>query len=231
MDAMKYLLEIVRNRFILGLLAGVGALLGLSFLMPAYYALLARYFCLMAIASNTIPVPAQPMVIYMGKGYHWALIAGVGAVGTVLANMIDYIVFSTVLKIQLLRRIRENPHSQATIKTFKRIGFPALVAGNFIVFSFDLVRLVAIAAEYPKWKYALATFIGRAARYAVLAALGTIFRPPWWALLILTAALALPAIISWLQSRARRKRPAAAGADSAPADHTSADTLPGGPEE
>jgi uncharacterized membrane protein YdjX (TVP38/TMEM64 family) len=106
-----------------------------------------------------------------------------------------------------LRRIREHPHSQATIRTFRRLGFPALVAANVVVFSFDLVRLVAIAAEYPRLKYAAATFLGRTVRYAILAALGTIFQPPRWALLILTALLGFPAFFSWLAAKRQAKKP------------------------
>lgn len=204
---MRYVREILTNRYVLGLLAGVAVLFGASFFLPADLRAFVRYFDLLALACNTIPIPAQPAVIFMGKTYPWLAVALVGAAATTLANLLDYQVFSTVLKVRLLRRIREHPHSQATIRTFRRLGFPALVAANVVVFSFDLVRLVAIAAEYPRLKYAAATFLGRTVRYAILAALGTIFQPPWWALLILTGVLALPALFSWLAAKRRAKQP------------------------
>jgi hypothetical protein len=86
------------------------------------------------------------------------------------------------------------------------VAFPALVAANVVVFSWDLVRLVAIAARYPRVKYAAATFVGRGVRYAVLAAVGEFFEPPLWAIGVLAVVLALPALISWLRARARKAR-------------------------
>lgn len=202
---MKILAEIVRNKYLLALAASLAALFAVSFLLPPAARGWARFFAYMSLASNTIPLPGTPVVIYMGREYQWVAVALVGGVATSLANLLDYEIFSTVFKTKLLRKIKESEHSQASIRAFSRVAFLALVAVNFVLFSWDLVRLVAIAAKYPRAKYAAATFIGRTGRYAILAAAGEFFEPPIWALGVLAAVLALPAFISWVRAKRRRR--------------------------
>lgn len=204
---MKTLAEILRNKYLLALAASLAALFAASFIMPPAARALARFFAYMSLASNTIPLPATPVVLYMGREYPWVVVALAGGAATTLANLLDYEIFSSVFKTKLLRKIKESEYSQASIRAFEKVAFPALVAANVVLFSWDLVRLVAIAGRYPRIKYAAASFIGRAARYAVLAAAGEFFKPPIWAIGVVAAVLALPAFISWLRSRRKRGAP------------------------
>ena len=201
---MRVLSEIIRNKYLLALAVFLGALLGASFLLPPSARVLSRFFAYMSLASNTIPLPATPVVIYIGREYPWLAVALLGAAATSLANLLDYEIFSSVFKTKLLRKIKESEHSQASIRAFEKVAFLALVAVNVVLFTWDLVRLVAIAAKYPRAKYVAATFIGRTVRYAVLAAAGDFFEPPLWAILAVAAVLAIPALVSWVRSRARR---------------------------
>jgi membrane protein YqaA with SNARE-associated domain len=202
---VKVLSEIVRNRFLLALAAGLAAAFAVSFLLPPAAKSFTRFFAYMSLACNTIPLPATPVVLYMGREYPWVAVALVGGVATSLANLIDYEIFTSVFKTKLLRRIKDSEHSQASIRAFQKVAFLALVAANVVVFSWDLVRLVAIAARYPRLKYVAATFVGRTVRYGALAALGEIFEPPLWAIGVVAVLLALPALVSWLRSRKRGK--------------------------
>jgi membrane protein YqaA with SNARE-associated domain len=203
---VKTLAEIVRNRYLIGLAVFLAAVFGASFLMPPAAKALARFFAYMSLASNTIPLPATPVVVYMGREYHWILVALMGGAATTLANLLDYEIFSTVFKTKLMCKIKDSEHSQASIRAFKKVGFLVLLAANLFIWTWDIVRLVAIAAKYPRLKYAAATFIGRTGRYAVLAALGEFFEPPIWVIGILAALLALPALISWVRSRLKKKK-------------------------
>jgi membrane protein YqaA with SNARE-associated domain len=208
---VKTLAEILRNKYVLALAASLAALFAASFVMPPAARTLARFFAYMSLASNTIPLPATPAVLYMGREYPWVVVALVGGVATTLANLLDYEIFSSVFRTKLLRKIKESEYSQASIRAFEKVAFPALVAANVVLFSWDLVRLVAIAGRYPRIKYAAATFIGRAARYAVLAAAGEFFKPPIWAIGVVAAVLALPALISWLRTKRRQRAKAGNG--------------------
>lgn len=204
---MKVLSEILRNRFLLALAAGLAAVFAVSFLLPAAAKGLARFFAYMSLACNTIPLPATPVVLYMGREYPWVAVALVGGVATSLANLVDYEIFTSIFKTKLLRKIKDSDHSQASIRAFQKVAFLALVGANVVVFSWDLVRLVAIAAGYPRLKYAAATFVGRTARYAVLAAVGEFFEPPLWAIGVVAVVVALPALVSWLRARFKRRTP------------------------
>ncbi|MEE9457076.1 MAG: hypothetical protein V3W11_07995 [bacterium] len=203
---VKVLAEILRNRYVLALAASLAALFAASFFMPPAARALARFFAYMSLASNTIPLPATPFVIYMGREYPWIVVALLGGAATSLANLLDYEIFSSIFKTKLLNKIKESEHSQASIRAFSRVAFLALVAVNVVLFSWDLVRLVAIAAKYPRAKYVAATFIGRTVRYAVLAVVGEFFEPPIWAIGVLAVVLALPAFVSWLRGKLRGRK-------------------------
>jgi membrane protein YqaA with SNARE-associated domain len=202
---VKVLSEILRNRYLLALAVGLAAVFAVSFLLPPAAKGLARFFAYMSLACNTIPLPATPVVLYMGREYPWLAVALVGGVATSLANLVDYEIFTSVFKTKLLRKIKDGEHSQASIRAFQKVAFLALVGANVVVFSWDLVRMVAIAAGYPRLKYAAATFVGRTARYAILAAVGEFFEPPLWAIGVVAVVVALPALVSWLRSRKRGK--------------------------
>ena len=53
--------------------------------------------------------------------------------------------------------------------------FVALVVGGFSVLPFEPFRLVAVVKNYNSVKYFIATFLGRGARYYILALFGQKF--------------------------------------------------------
>jgi membrane protein YqaA with SNARE-associated domain len=208
---MKTVLAIVKNKYLITVAVALGALFGLSFLVGGAFKDYLRYFTYVSICSNVIPLPSTPAVLWMGREYNPLLVAFLGAVGTCVANMIDYEVLGTVARSRLLKKLRDSKHYQASVNAFNRVGFPLLTLVNFAYFSFDLIRLVAIAAGYARWKYVVSTFVGRFARYLILAYVGEFFRIPIWAIMLVTLALMLPAAISWARERFRKGVPAENG--------------------
>lgn len=202
---MRVLVEIFKNKFLRCVAGGLLFLVGAGFLMPARARSFVHFFAYLAICCDGIPLPTTPVFLYMARTYPWLAVALTGAAATTIANLIDYELFTTFFKTKLLAKIRDNEHSQASIAMFRRVAFPTLLATNTIVFSWDIVRLVAIAARYPRWKYSLATFVGRSGRYAVLAYLGEVFKPPLWAIGVIAVVVALPGIISWLKMRTKKE--------------------------
>jgi len=196
---VRFVWEIIKNRYLVALAAALAVVVIVSFFLPPAARAFARFFAYLAVGCNVIPAPTTPVLIYMGRAHPWYAVALVGATATTLANFIDYEVFTTFLGTALLQKIRNHRHSQASIAAFRRVAFPALLLTNVVVFSWDLVRLVAIAARYPRWKYALATFGGRTVRYSVLAYLGEVFDPPLWAIGVIAILVAAPAAFSWLK--------------------------------
>jgi hypothetical protein len=129
---VKVLSEILRNRYLLALAVGLAAVFAVSFLLPPAAKGLARFFAYMSLACNTIPLPATPVVLYMGREYPWVAVALVGAAATSLANLVDYEIFTSVFKTKLLRKIKDGEHSQASIRAFQKVAFLALVGANVV---------------------------------------------------------------------------------------------------
>jgi membrane protein YqaA with SNARE-associated domain len=198
---MKTVLAIIKNKYLITVAVVLGALFGLSFLAGGALKDYLRYFTYVSICSNVIPLPSTPAILWMGREYNPLLVAFLGAVGTSVANMIDYEVLGTVVRSRFLKKLRDSRHYQASVNAFNKVGFPLLTLVNFGYFSFDLVRLIAIAAGYARWKYVASTFVGRFARYLILAYVGEFFRIPIWAIVLITLALMLPAAISWARGK------------------------------
>jgi membrane protein YqaA with SNARE-associated domain len=198
---MKTVLAIIKNKYLITVAVVLGVLFGLSFLVGGALKDYLRYFTYVSICSNVIPLPSTPAVLWMGREYNPFLVAFLGAVGTSIANMIDYEVLGTVVRSRFLKKLRDSRHYQASVNAFNKVGFPLLTLVNFGYFSFDLVRLIAIAAGYARWKYIVSTFVGRFARYLILAYVGEFFRIPIWAIALVTVALMLPAAVSWARDK------------------------------
>lgn len=214
---MQTIKTIITNKYLIGLAIFLGAVFGISFFLPETVRDLTRYFAYMCICCNTIPMPTTPAILYIageygdvfqyfGRDWGWLIIALVGALGTSLANLIDYEILGTVMQTKLARKITDSKHYQASIRAFNKYAFIALTAVNFAAFSLDVVRFVAISARYPRWKYIISTFIGRFARYALLAIFGQIFKIPIWGILVVTLLMAAPGIISWLRDRMKKDK-------------------------
>lgn len=218
---MKTLLAIVTNKYLLTVAVVLGALFGLSFLVGGPLKDYLRYFTYVSICSNVIPLPSTPAVLLMGKDFYLLpgiplfssfvfnpnplIAAALLAVATCLANMIDYEVLGTVLRSRLLKKIRESRHYESGVGYFNKVGFPLLTFVNFAWFTIDVVRLLAIAAGYAKWKYVLSTFIGRFARYSIMAYMGKLLNIPIWAIILITLVLMAPSGISYIRDRKRKK--------------------------
>lgn len=198
---MKTVLAIITNKYLITAAVVLGALFGLSFLVGGALKDYLRYFTYVSICSNVIPLPSTPAILWMGREYNPFLVAFLGAFGTSIANMIDYEVLGTVVRSRFLKKLRNSRHYKASVNTFNKVGFPLLTLVNFAYFSFDLVRLIAIAAGYARWKYIISTFVGRFARYLILAYVGEFFRIPIWAIGLISLALMLPAAISWARDK------------------------------
>jgi membrane protein YqaA with SNARE-associated domain len=214
---MQTIKKIITNKYLIGLAIFLGAGFGISFFFPETVRDLTRYFLYMSICCNTIPIPTTPAVLYIageygdvvqyfGRDWGWAIIALIGALGTTLANLIDYEILGTVMQTRLAKKITDSKHYQASIRAFNKYAFLALTAVNFAAFSLDVVRFVAISARYPRVKYIISSFIGRFARYSLLAIFGQIFKIPIWGILVVTMLLALPGLISWLRGRMKKDK-------------------------
>ena len=141
------------------------------------------YFFYMTVACTFFPLPTPPTVIYMGQHYPPWAVAVTGAVGSCVAGLIDYFVFSQLLRYKKVARIKETKAFQTFKRFFKKIAFLSMIAAAFTPIPFDPFRFMAITTSYSKSKYIVAIFLGRGSRYYLLAAFGARVPIPTWILI------------------------------------------------
>lgn len=140
------------------------------------------------------------------------LVATAGAVGSAVANLNDYHIFTLLLRHGKIAGIRLTRSYQKAAKWFGRSPFFLLVLFNVIPIPVDVVRMLATTYRYPRGPFSLANFIGRFIRYAVIA-----FVTFWWnlgwiavlTLLALATIMAIVKILQWVPQRFRPNPPAA----------------------
>ncbi|HNX27421.1 MAG TPA: hypothetical protein PKK48_08455, partial [Phycisphaerae bacterium] len=124
------------------------------------------------------------------------LVSLVGAAASTVANLNDYHLFTVMMRYHHIAKIRHTRTYAVAVKWFERSPFALLLLFNVLPIPVDVVRPLAAAHKYRRTKFAAANFIGRFARYAVIAVITYMLgRQGWIATLALLAAaviLALP---------------------------------------
>jgi membrane protein YqaA with SNARE-associated domain len=131
-----------------------------------------HYAVYMSLANTFIPLPTNPLIIYMGREYFPAMVAIVGAAGTAVANMTEYLLLGILFETRRAQRVKRTHTYQVLKRYFERSPFLLMVAVNFVPIPVDPVRWMAISVDYPRWRYVLSTFLGRIPRYYLLAWFG-----------------------------------------------------------
>lgn len=137
--------------------------------IPVEYSLLTVYFVYMALACTFLPLPTAWVVMLMAATWDPLLVTAVGTVGTGVANLHDYHVLTFLLRRRRIGVVRSRGWYRRAEAWFRRAPFWTLAAASFLPIPVDVVRLLAIGARYPRLRFALASVIGRAPRYALLA--------------------------------------------------------------
>ncbi len=97
------------------------------------------------------------------------LVATVGAMGSTLANLNDYHLFTWMLRSRHVAKVRHTRTYEASSRWFARMPFFLLVIFNLIPIPVDVIRMLATTYRYPRLHFAAANFLGRFLRYAIIA--------------------------------------------------------------
>lgn len=103
------------------------------------------------------------------------VVAAAGAVGSTIANLNDYHLFTWILRHRGVAKVRNTRTYRAAARWFARAPGLILVIFNVVPIPVDVVRMLAATSRYPRLPFAVANFIGRFLRYAVIA-----FVTYWW---------------------------------------------------
>jgi len=120
-------------------------------------------------------LPHEPILIYFGAFHPAWVVAAVSAVGTVMAEAINYSFCSFFYDLPTLRVVSRQRLVRKTIELFRRAPFAAILFAGFTPAPFFPVRFLVVMAYYPRWKYLLGVFLSRTPRFLLLAMFGQYF--------------------------------------------------------
>jgi membrane protein YqaA with SNARE-associated domain len=100
-------------------------------------------------------------------------VAGAGALGTALANLNEYHIFTFLLRFGWVHKVRRSRWYRSVSRWFALRPFSLMTVISFLPIPVDVVRWLAISNRYRRDHYFLANFVGRFFRYGILAATAT----------------------------------------------------------
>jgi len=97
------------------------------------------------------------------------LAAAAGAVGSTVANVNDYYLFTALLRHRRVAAIRQTRTYRAAARWFARGPFPIVLLFSILPIPMDVVRMLAAVYRYDRLAFAAANFVGRFIRYGMIA--------------------------------------------------------------
>jgi membrane protein YqaA with SNARE-associated domain len=140
--------------------------------IPRSFTILYGYFVYMCLACQFFPIPTLPPIAFTAKVFHPVVVAAVGAFGTSIANLNDYVILGWLFRHHRVKKIRDISAYRRLLTFFDRYAFLTLSGASFLPIPVDVVRLLAISRAYSFPKYVAAAFVGRFPRYLLIAYLG-----------------------------------------------------------
>ncbi len=172
--------------------------------VPHSISILYDFFLYMSVACQFFPIPTLPPIAFTAKAYPPVVVAFVGALGTVIAYVIDYAILGWLFRHHHVKKVRDIHLYRKLLKYFDKYAFLTVTAAALLPIPVDVVRLLAISRAYNYWKYLLAAFVGRFPRYLILAYVGKELSVKW--ILIIFIVTSLPAIVKFLSDIIKKRR-------------------------
>jgi len=177
--------------------------------------LLALYLFYMSLCCTFFPAPtawivllmASPMIglnyfptanPYMSAVVTILIVAAVGALGTSLANLNEYHVFTFLLRFGRAHRLRSTRLYKSAAHWFEVSPFVLMTVVSFLPIPVDVIRWLAITHRYRRDYFFIASFVGRFLRYAILAATATCLRISWYGIVFIQLLLLAIILLRYL---------------------------------
>lgn len=143
------------------------------------------YLGFYSIPANTAIslFPHEPVLIYFGKVGNLWLTAIWATAGTLVAGIMDHLVFVPVLNHENLQGYRKRKYYRKAIHFFLRWPFLTILVAGFTPIPFFPFKFLVFSVGYPMWKYVPALLMARFPRYYLYALAGATFQIPNWILI------------------------------------------------
>ena len=138
---------------------------------------------LMTLASTFVPMPADAYVVNAARNIDPVTIGLLGGAINAVAVLGERMFFDRLRGYPAFDRLLRFIGTNRFVDAVEKQMFIGLVVAAASPLPFEVFRVVACARNYSRWRYALATFIGRGSRYYALALGSTWFEGlglvPW----------------------------------------------------
>ena len=184
---------------------------------------LAVLFVYMSLCCSFLPLPTTPIVCLaaapagaflsmphwivrflgvtpIGFGVSPVVVATVCTVATCIANLHDYYLLTYLYRYGRVQKMRQTKVYAWLVRFFRWSPLATLAAASCVPIPVDVVRLTAISEGYPRWKFVLASAVGRWPRYFLLAWLADRFSMGWQWILCILAVTAVLGLAKFLPS-------------------------------
>ncbi len=160
--------------------------------LPAWAPL--SYFVPFTFLGNSLaPLPYDGAVVYLGARYPLWMIVPVAIAATLLIEAWNMELLARILARDGTRAFRNHRVTQWTLHWYRQAPFCSLVLTCVLpIVPHYPMRILAVLAAYPHWKYQLSVILGRGTRYAGLVLVGAMIPIPGpWIVLASLVILAL----------------------------------------
>ncbi len=186
--------------------------LALPFDQPAFF------FLYLFVDALLFPLASTFYVIYLGERHSPVLVALLGAAATTGGSVAQYLAVRWLVT-RPPRAVsgwiaRQRERLERAVQGSSHATFWAL----FLIYATPLgagpLRLIAAAAGFSLWRFALAIFLGCIPYYYVLARVGEAVKLPAWVYASAAGAFIALGLAHWLSNRARERERRAGGGEA-----------------
>lgn len=160
--------------------------------VPAWSRL--SYFVPFTFLGNSLaPLPYDGAVVYLGASHPLWVIVPIAVAATLLIEAWNMELLARMLAREGTRAFRNHRFTQTSLRWYRKAPFWSLVLTCVLpIVPHYPMRILAVLAAYPLWKYQLSVILGRGSRYTGLVLVGaTVPIPGQWIVLASVVILAV----------------------------------------
>jgi membrane protein YqaA with SNARE-associated domain len=164
---------------------------------------------LLVLDGATLGIASNALIIEGGKTHAPWLLAVFGGLASAVGGVAQLFGLRWALssRHRWARRLAPSEDKlEEAFTRYRRASFLALVVMRATPIPDLPLKLVAAVGRYPIPLFGVAVWLGALPYYFLLAKIGQVVRPPWWAVVAAMAGIALVGTLeTWRRHRSRRK--------------------------
>jgi membrane protein YqaA with SNARE-associated domain len=137
----------------------------------------------------------EPILMLYGNLYHPFVVALTAGIATFMIEIINYQILVPICNLKQLQSFRKKRFYRILEGYFNKIPFIVISFVGFTPLPHAPFRILAVLTKYSVIRYAIATFVGRAPFYYLVAMTGKVLNIPNYVYVIATAIAIIVALV------------------------------------